>query len=150
MSNGSSSFPIEWRPSSLARGLLIALGCLAGLSIVLSAIPWFAGVLLCVVSIGRGLWLARREQRRVPCSVRFHADGLGLLIESADCSEAWYNVTVLVRGPWAALSGIGPDGRKRYLLWWPDTLPSSSRRALRLASGNWIAETAPAIATMSG
>ena len=150
LSSESSSCLIEWRPSRLLCSALVCLGALASISLWLSALPLFAKTPLALFALGYGLWLARREARRRIFSLRLTTDGGGLVMIYADRSQPLSAPVVLVRGPLACVSGRDEDGRTRRLLWWPDTLPAQSRRALRLASGKRIGESGPALATMSG
>lgn len=150
MSSESSSFLIDWRPSQVLRGALAGLGCLAALSLWLSALPLAAKVPLAALALGYGLLLARREGSRPPFSVRIATDEAGGVLVQAQGRPPLVSASVRVRGPLASVAGRGDDGRILRILWWPDTLSSGSRRALRLVSGNRIAETGPALATMSG
>jgi toxin CptA len=119
----------DWKPSAVLRIALIALGLLAGLSLLASdlspAFAWPAAF----VATGWGAWLARRESRREPFDIHWRADG-NLLVagERADAAELHW------RGPLAFLSWRDAAGRRRRLAWWPDTLPAPRRRELRLAA----------------
>lgn len=45
-------------------------------------------------------------------------------------------VEVQWRGPFAFITWKDRKARRRRLSWWPDTLPPSNRRELRLAAGH--------------
>ena len=150
LSSESSNFLIEWRPSQVLRGALVCLGGLAALSLWMSALPLTAKVPLAALALGYGLRLARREGSRPPFSVRIATDEAGGVLVHAPGRPPMVAASIRVRGPMASVAGRGADGRLLRVLWWPDTLPAGSRRALRLVSGNRAAETGPALATMSG
>ena len=150
LSSESSNYLIDWRPSRLLCASIVCLGGLAALSTWMSALPLAARIPLALLAVGYGLDLARRERRRPGFCVRITTDEAGVTSVQAPGPRPLACVSIRVRGPLACVAGRGDDGRTRRILWWPDTLPSSSRRALRLASGNRIAETGPALATMSG
>lgn len=128
-SSASATCRIDWRPSVVACGALIALGLLAALSILASDLPpacaWPAGF----VAAGWGIWLARRERRRAPIRLTWRADGV-LFVgdERVDAAELQW------RGPLAFLAWRDAAGRCRRLAWWPDTLSAADRRELRLAA----------------
>jgi toxin CptA len=133
----------------LCRALL-GLGALAALSIWLSALPWSARLPLCALALGHGVWLSRREARRPCCCVQLDEAGNGLALVFADGAHRLSERQVHFRGPLARISGLGQDGRRRHLAWWPDTLPAAARRRLRLADGKSNEESGPALATMPG
>ena len=67
---------IDWRPSRILCGALIAFGLLAGLSLLASDLrPLFAWP-AAMAAVGWGAWLARRERRRAPIRLTWRADGL--------------------------------------------------------------------------
>lgn len=150
MSSESSNFLIEWRPSRVLCGALVCLGCLSALSLWMSALPLLAKVPLAVLALGYGLRVARREGSRPPFSVRIATDEAGGVLVHVPGRPPLVAASVRVRGSLASVAGRGADGRFLRFLWWPDTLPAGSRRALRLVSGSRAAETGPALATMSG
>ncbi|MFA6985959.1 MAG: hypothetical protein WC213_07105 [Arenimonas sp.] len=150
LSNESSSCRIDWRPSPLLSAALVCLGALAATALWLSALPLACKLPLGLLALGHGGWLARREARRRVFSVEWNLDGSGVVMCLADRSLPLSAVRVNVRGPLASVSGRGLDGRTRRLLWFPDTLPVVSRRALRLQSGNQMVDSDPTLATMSG
>jgi toxin CptA len=125
----AASCRIEWRPSAIACGALIALGLLAGLSTLVSDLPRACAWPAALLAPAWGAWLARREGRRQAVRLFWRADG-GLFVdgERARCA------TVQWRGPIAFLAWDAADGRRRRLALWPDTLPAARRRELRLAA----------------
>ena len=150
MSSESSNCRIEWRPSALLCRALFGLGVLAALSLSLSALPLGARLPLALLALGHGGWLAQREAQRRACYLQLDAEGTGLALVFADRVERLSQRQVHIRGPLARVSGVSGDGRRRHLLWWPDTLDAASRRSLGLAAGKSIEESGPALATMSG
>jgi toxin CptA len=128
-SNASASFRSDWKPSAVLRGALIALGLLAGLSLLASDLPNAFAWPAALVAAGWGAWLARRESRRPPVALAWRADGL-LLVGGARAESA----ELQWRGPLAFLAWCDGNGRRHRLAWWPDTLSAATRRELRLAA----------------
>ncbi len=118
-----------WKPSAIACGALIALGLLAGLSILASDLPracaWFGALL----APAWGMLLARREWRRPALPLHWRADGV--LFAAGERAQ---RAGLQWRGPIAFLAWDAADGRRRRLALWPDTLPAARRRELRLAA----------------
>ena len=150
MSSESSNCRIDWRPSQLLCAGLVCLGVLAATAFWMSAFPLPARIPLALLALGYGPWLARREARREKFCMHLNGAAKLLVLRHGDRTETMSKVRVLVRGPLARVSGMTVDGRRRDLLWWPDTLCASSRRSLRLASLGTIADSAPALATIAG
>jgi toxin CptA len=150
LSSESSNTLIDWRPSLLLSGALACLGGLAAMSLWMSALPLAGKLPLAAMALAFGLAQARREACRPGFSVRITSDETGLVAIRAQGRQPLGSASIGVRGPLAWVAGRGDDGRLQRILWWPDTLPAGARRALRLVSGNRIAETGPALATMSG
>jgi toxin CptA len=125
----AASCRIEWRPSAIARGALIALGLLAGLSALASDLPRAGAWPAALIAPAWGAWLARRERRRPAMHLVWRADGV-LFVDGEHAQRA----SVQWRGPIAFLAWDGADGRRRRLAAWPDTLPAAQRRELRLAA----------------
>jgi toxin CptA len=128
-SNASASFRSDWKPSAVLRGALIALGLLAGLSLLASDLPHAFAWPAAFVAVVWGAWRARRESRHEPLGICWRADG-ALLVEGErmDAAELQW------RGPLAFLAWRDARGIRHRLAWWPDTLPAPRRRELRLAA----------------
>ncbi|MFT3896096.1 MAG: hypothetical protein QM719_00050 [Thermomonas sp.] len=109
--------------------MLIALGLLAGLSLLASDLPRACAWPAAFVAAGWGAWLAKRESSRKPLAICWRADG-ALLVEGQRVEAAGLQW----RGPLAFLAWRDGKGRRHRLAWWPDTLPSPQRRELRLAA----------------
>ena len=119
---------IDWRPSRILCGALIAFGLLAGLSLLASDLrPLFAWP-AAMAAVGWGAWLARRERRRAPIRLTWRADGL-LFVDG----ERVQHPRLQWRGPLAFLDWR-EGGKARRLAWWPDILPAAQGRELRLAA----------------
>ncbi|MFC4727555.1 hypothetical protein [Coralloluteibacterium thermophilus] len=124
---------IEWRPSRLLAGLLVALGTAA------AAAPWFAQVPTAAaaalsVAVAAGVCLQVRREARRPRRLLVWAAGEGhaLLLErgvEVRCEV----VEVRFRGRLAVVA-LRRDARIERLVWWPDTLDAAQRRALRIAA----------------
>ena len=126
--NVSASCRTDWRPSAVLCGALIALGLLAGLSLLASDLPDGLAWPMAAASPAWGAWLARREWRRSPRSLAWRTDGTMFVDgERVDAAELHW------RGPLAFLSWRAGN-RIRRLVWWPDTLTAAQRRELRLAA----------------
>ncbi|PPU32408.1 MULTISPECIES: protein YgfX [unclassified Xanthomonas] len=121
---------LEWRPS---RGLVCAVSALAVLAL---CAVWRSGV---------PLWLAALLSAWVPVSA---ARSLGALLRSparqvlipwgelpaSIDGQAVQALQVAWRGPIAVVSWTRADARRERLHFWPDTLPATQRRELRLAA----------------
>ena len=126
---------LEWRPSRLRAACLVAIGMLAAAALPLTALPRAAllpiGAACVAWAIGRA-WL---DLRQAPGTLVLEADGGGATWIDATGSCDLVDLTVGWRGPLATVVWRDPAGKLRRLAWWPDTLPSPARRALRLAAG---------------
>jgi toxin CptA len=130
---------------------LPVLGVLAAASLWLSAMTVSLVVPLALLAFAYSVWLSRREWQRPPFSLQWSDDEPGVAtMELAGRSQTLSGIKVLVRGPLACVFGRGADGKIRRFMWYPDTLPPVARRTLRLAGGKQFAESAPALATMTG
>ena len=138
-SAASASCRIDWRPSAVACGALIALGLLAGLSMLASDLPRACAWPAALIAPAWGAWLARRERRRPTIRLFWRTDGVLFVDgEHVRCARLQW------RGPIAFLAWDGADGRRRRLAAWPDTLPAARRRELRLAAAAAEAAHPPA------
>ena len=130
--SSSTSAPcrLEWRPSRWLIALLVVLGLLAAISAVASDLPRWLAWTLAPVALVHGLQLARREARKPRRDVVISGDGALVNIDATRVD----GFVVQWRGPLAFASWRDDQGRTGRLLWWPDTLPRSARRELRLAA----------------
>ena len=138
-SNASAPCRLEWRPSRLLAGVLLALGVLGAAAIIASEIPRLAAWPSALVAVGYGVWLTRRELRRPSRS---------LIIPMADSQAtldgaAITDFQVQWRGPLAFLQWRDAQGRRQRMQCWPDTLSAPARRELRLAMAARSAAPAP-------
>ena len=126
----SASAPcrIDWRPSRALAAALILLSLAAPAAVLASEMPRAAAWLLSAAALVHGAWLAARDWRRPPRRLLFTGDGR-LLVDGEEAAAP----CLRWRGPLAFLSWRDGAGRVQRLAWWPDTLPPSRRRALRLA-----------------
>lgn len=134
-STASSTCRIDWRPSRWLVAALIALGGLAALSLLLSALPLWPKLAASLLALLQGLRLAHREWIRPALSLAWAGGDAPAQLSNGQGTQALQAVRVRLRGPLAVLRGRDGQGRLHRLVWWPDTLPSSSRRLLRLAAG---------------
>lgn len=128
-STASAPCRLDWRPSWLLAGSLLALGLLAAAAILGSAIPAAAAWPSALLVSGYGGWLGRRELRR-PVRGLVIADGAGAVIVDG---VAVAGFSVQWRGPLAFVHWRDASGSRRRLQFGPDTLDLAARRELRLA-----------------
>lgn len=107
-----------------------ALALLAPFSVLMSDMPMGIACPLACFIAAVGIGDAWRHD---------HASSLLLLIPAgrgqATCNgQPMHSLNVEWRGPLAFLRWRDPGGHVRRLAFWPDTLPSASRRELRLAA----------------
>jgi toxin CptA len=134
-SSGSVSCRLEWRSSRWVSGALSLLGIFAALSILISEMPRLAAWPLALSAVAYGLRRAWRESRSPACEFFFPGNDLPVMLDGVQIDL----VEVQWRGSLAFVRWQGRDGRSRYLSWWPDTLPATRRRELRLAAGSLAA-----------
>ena len=131
-SNRSVSCRLEWRPSRWVIGALVALAVLAAISIFESEMPRLAAWPL-VVAVALHATLQVRRYRDLPShDFVFPGNDLVVLLDGQPVDA----MSIQWRGPLAFILWRDRTGRQRRLSWWPDTLPPSSRRELRLAAGH--------------
>lgn len=130
-SHVSETCRLEWRPSRLLRGLLIALGVLGALATLASGVPPAAGWLVAAASTLAGWRAAARERARPARCVVWNGHARIVRVDGVAVAEprlAW-------RGALACLSWRDAGGRVQRLQFWPDVLDARGRRELRLAAG---------------
>lgn len=129
---GEAAAPLRlsWRPSRWLVAALALLAVLAAGSVIAAGLPRLLAWPAAAAVLAYGIWLATREARRAPHELIWRGDGVVLLdsLLLDDVHLQW-------RGPLAFLRARDPSGQWLRLSWWPDTLPASGRRALRLAAG---------------
>ena len=121
---------IGWCPSRWLVGALMAMTLLAIASLLASELPAVAAWPLALLACVSGARAARHEARRPPREFTFSGDGRPVLVDGVPLD----GVVVCWRGPLAFVRWRDASGRRRHLSWWPDTLPPSARRELRLAA----------------
>ncbi|MCW4453982.1 hypothetical protein OK348_04155 [Flavobacterium sp. MXW15] len=120
---------LEWRPSRWQQAGLLLLTLLVPPAIILSDIDGVAAMLLVVAAMGWGLWTLRRERGRRPLRIVIPAGEAPAMVDGVAVRE----IEVQWRGPLATLVWREAGDRRRWLLFWPDTLAPAQRRELRLA-----------------
>ncbi|MDQ3494152.1 MAG: hypothetical protein M3485_01130 [Pseudomonadota bacterium] len=103
---------------------------LAMLSVLASEMPRVAAWPLALATLVYGACLARREWRRPQRELVFSGASTPVLVDGEPAAE----VVLQWRGPLTFLRWRAGNGRRHRLVWWPDTLPASARRELRLAA----------------
>ncbi len=128
-SSASATCRLEWRPSRMIAAWLLALTVLAPLSLLYSNLPRTAAWLLAPACALAALQAWHRY--RHACPVHFHLRAEGPLevdgVPMPDGRLRW-------RGPLAFVEWRDGKGRRRAVAFWPDTLPPTTRRELRLAT----------------
>ena len=121
---------LEWRPSRWLGGMLWSLVLLAPFSFLMSDLPrtWAWPLALLVAAYGG--FDARRQGRLQRCALVIP---IGRGQPTCD-GQPMLALRIEWRGPLAFLRWRTQEGRIRRLSLWPDTLPSTSRRELRLAA----------------
>jgi toxin CptA len=109
---------------------LLALGLLAGVSVLVSELPTAWALPLALVAAWQGARLAWSEWRRAPCALEIESTGQVSLQGSALASAR-----LRLRGSLASLDWRDAAGRHGALLWCADTLPAPARRQLLLRVG---------------
>lgn len=110
--------------------MLLTLTVLAAISSFASDLPLAVAWPLSVIAVGHGTRLVLRESRQKPRSVVISDDGAAVRIDGARIED----FVVHWRGPLAFARWRDDQGLIHRLAWWPDTLPGSVRRELRLAA----------------
>lgn len=121
---------IDWRPSRWIGVMLWSLSLLAAFSLLMSGLPrlWAWPLALCAAAIG--VLEAVRHRVCRPCALVIP---IGHGQPTCD-GQPMQSLKIGWRGPLAFLRWRDPSGRIRRLYFWSDTLPSASRRELRLAA----------------
>jgi toxin CptA len=142
-STTSAPCRLELGPSRLLAAALIALGLLAAGATLLSEMPLPAALPLATVALVHAAWRARRELRRGVRRIVVPHSALPATLDGTDMAA----LEVHWRGPLATLAWRDPEGRRRRLHGWPDTLRRPARRELRLAlAARGPARVAPSVA----
>ena len=121
---------IEWRPSRWVSTMLWLLAWLAPFSLVMSDLPvaWAWAMAVCAGLLG--VFHVVRYRVRAACGLVIPG-GYG---QPTCDGQPMLSLKIEWRGPLAFLRWRDPQGRTHRLAFWPDTLPSASRRELRLAA----------------
>ena len=132
-SDASSTCRLEWRRSRWFPALLCVLAAAAIAALWLSALPWIACGIGSALIAGYSGWILHREWRRPDCVLAWPGGEAPWQVECDGRSESLRYVGASIRGRLVALTLADADGRLRRYMWWPDTLHTRGRRALRLA-----------------
>jgi toxin CptA len=113
---------------------LVVVGLLAGASVFMSDLPAAFAVPAGLGVAAYAAWLARRDWRQPPATLVWRAGEEQARLVQPGCERILSSLNVRWRGPLATLGARDEAGKLRRLSWWPDTLPASARRDLRLVS----------------
>lgn len=141
-SKTSAPCRLEWRPSCWVIAALVALGVLSACSVLISEMPRHVAWPLALLAVGYGTWLAWRESQRRVRQLVWTIGGF----PSLD-GEELQTAHLEWRGPLAFLHWRDAQRAVHRLSWWPDTLPMSARRELRLVAEAGM--SAPSAASMA-
>ena len=131
-SNASVSCRLEWRPSRWVIGALVLLAVLAVVSVLASEMPRLAAWPFVFAVVLYATLQVRRYRSMLSHEFVFPGNDLAVLLDGLPIDA----VEVQWRGPLAFVTWKDRKGKSRRRSWWPDTLPPSSRRELRLAAGH--------------
>ena len=132
LSSASVSCRLEWRPSRWVIGALLALGLLAAWAVWASGMPRPVAWPLAVSALVYAGWRARSESKLPSHTLFLPGNELPVMLDGRPIER----LRMQWRGPLAFLLWRDGQGRPHRLSWWPDTLPSASRRELRLAASS--------------
>ena len=125
---------LEWRRSRLCVLLLVVLAAAAVAALWLSDLPRAACIAGSVLVAIDAVWLCVREARRRPFALAWAGGEAEWQLDGAGVATSWRHVGAHLRGGIAVLTLADARGRKRRIVWWPDTLDARDRRSLRLAT----------------
>lgn len=128
-SSGSPACRLEWQPSRWLLASVVSITLLAVLAVHASGMAWWLAWPLSGLVLWRGVRIFLKERARPVLTLLFPAGNQPVLMDGKAVGE----LAVQWRGPLAFMSWRGQDGVSRRLSWWPDTLPPTRRRELRLA-----------------
>ena len=131
-SSTSASCRLEWRPSRLLLAALVSLTLLAAFSVVVSGVPRLLAWPLLAWVVWFGIRGARSQSRRPTIQLMFPGNGMPAIVDG----EAVEGMRIEWRGPLAFATWKERGGGVRRLVWWPDILPATKRRELRLAASD--------------
>ena len=128
LSNGFAPCRLEWRPSRLLCGCLLASTCLAAVACFRSGLATPVAGSLSALAIAYGFHAALREWRRPVVEIVIGEDAIvrvdGEPVEGF--RAAW-------RGPLVVARWRDTAGGVEHKAWLPDTMAEEARRELRLA-----------------
>jgi len=110
--------------------MLWSLAWMAPFSLLMSDLPRAWAWPLALVVAARGVFEAVRHRAQQPCVLVIH---IGHGQPTCD-GQPMRSLKIEWRGPLAFLRWLDQQGRTQRLVFWPDTLPSATRRELRLAA----------------
>lgn len=129
-SNTSPSCRLEWRPSRVLVGALVALTALAVASLLTSGAPAWLGYPAAMAAAWLGAGGARKHWKQPHMQLLFPRNDMPASVDG----EVVSGMQVQWRGPLAFARWTRRDGVVWRVAWWPDTLPPALRRELRLAA----------------
>ncbi len=140
-SDTSAPCRLDWRPSRWLVAALAIGGALAGFAVLVSELPRGVAWPLALGALLYGAWRAWQQARTPPQHFVWSAGQI-----TCD-GQPIAAVVVQWRGPLAFVRWRDGAGRLHHRSWWPDTLPATQRRELRLAAGD--AQAVPSSPSMA-
>jgi toxin CptA len=132
-SNASLPSRIEWRPSRLLQAVLCALGLLAAAAVAISGLPAAVRLGLGVLILAYTAHVILHERRRPRLTLHWHGGDAGIALGQGEVTQVLGELCLHRRGAVLQLAFRDAQGKRRTLVWWPDTLNAEQRRALVLA-----------------
>jgi len=128
-SKSSATCRLEWRPSRQERASLAVLALLAALSLLQCDLPAVWAWPAAVTAIGFGGLRLRQSRRRPTHEFLIAPDLSACRLDGQPLSQ----LDLRWRGPLLFVRWKRPTQRRwRHIVFWPDILPASKRRELRL------------------
>ncbi len=129
---------LDWRPSFLLQIILFVLMLLAILSLVISALPWYFTVPLCLLLVYTSTIKIKKLRQMPRCSLFWRAGNNAIALNFGPLSESLTEPRCHQQGPLWIISALDADNKKRDFIFLPDNLNKNERRLLRLVAATPI------------
>ena len=129
---------LDWRPSFLLQIILFVLILLAILSMVISALPWYFTVPLCLLLVYASTLKIKKLRQMPRCSLVWRAGHNAIAVNFGSLSESLIEPRCHQQGPLWIICALDADNKKRDFIFLPDTLDKKQRRLLRLVAATPI------------
>ena len=129
---------LDWQPSFLLQIILFVLMLLAILSMVISALPWYFTIPLCLLIIYASAIKIKKLRQMPRYSLVWRAGHNSIALNFGPLSESLIEPRCHQQGPLWIISALDADNKKRDFIFLPDTLNKKQRRLLRLVAATPI------------